>query len=178
MAVNESRERVRSALRNSGLIFPLKRITVNLAPADLRKEGPAYDLPIAVGLLTASEQLFGGVAQAMFVGELSLDGAVRHTEGVLPMVASAREQGYDTVFVPATEAPEAALIHAMTVAPIDNLVSRPATSTASSPSRRSRPTSTSTPRTCRRTPPTSARSKARSMSSAPWRSPPRDRTMS
>ncbi len=122
-AVNESRERVRSALRNSGLIFPLKRITVNLAPADLRKEGPAYDLPIAVGLLAASEQLFGDVAKAMFVGELSLDGAVRHTEGILPMVASARDHGYDTVFVPSVDAPEAALIQGVTVIPVDNLVS-------------------------------------------------------
>jgi magnesium chelatase family protein len=122
-AVNESRERVRSALKNSGLIFPMKRITVNLAPADLRKEGPAYDLPIAVGLLAASEQLFGDVARAMFIGELSLDGTVRHTEGILPMVSLAREQGFETVFVPAADAPEAALIQGMTAIPVDNLIS-------------------------------------------------------
>jgi magnesium chelatase family protein len=122
-AVNESRERVRSALRNSGLIFPMKRITVNLAPADLRKEGPAYDLPIGVGLLAASEQLFGDVSRAMFIGELSLDGTVRHTEGILPMVSLARDEGLDTVFVPAADAPEAALIQGVTVIPVDNLIS-------------------------------------------------------
>jgi magnesium chelatase family protein len=122
-AVNESRERVRSALRNSGLIFPMRRITVNLAPADLRKEGPAYDLPIGVGLLAASEQLFGDVSRAMFIGELSLDGTVRHTEGILPMVSLARDEGLDTVFVPAADAPEAALIQGVTVIPVDNLIS-------------------------------------------------------
>src|SRR5512145_2063407 len=84
-AVQESKERVRAAVRNSGANFPMKRLTVNLAPADLRKAGPAYDLPIAVGLLLASEQLFGTVERALFIGELGLDGTLRHTDGVLPM---------------------------------------------------------------------------------------------
>lgn len=82
-AVQESKERVRAALKNSGAIF-MKRLTVNLAPADLRKEGPAYDLPIAVAILLASEQAFGDVGDALFLGELSLDGALRHTDGILP----------------------------------------------------------------------------------------------
>ncbi len=77
-AVQESRERVRAAIKNSGFAYPLKRITVNLAPADLRKEGPAYDLPIAVGLLMASEQLASDLSRALIIGELSLDGIVRH----------------------------------------------------------------------------------------------------
>ena len=99
-AVQESKERVRPAVRNSGFTFPMKRLTVNLAPADIRKAGPAYDLPIAVGLLLASEQLSGQVERALFVGELGLDGALRHTDGVLPMVSIAKSHGIDTVYVP------------------------------------------------------------------------------
>ena len=109
-AVQEARERVRAAIRNSGLVFPQKRITVNLAPADLRKEGPAYDLPIAVGVLAASEQLPPGAADAVFLGELALDGAVRHVHGVLPMVALARERGLRRAYVPQSDAREAALV--------------------------------------------------------------------
>ncbi len=116
-SVQESRERVRAAIRNSNLAYPYKRITVNLAPADLRKEGPAYDLPIAVGLLLASEQLRADLAQTLIIGELSLDGTVRHTNGVLPMAALAREKGFDTLFVPASDAPEAALVPHLTVYP-------------------------------------------------------------
>src|SRR3989339_357807 len=85
-AVEESKERVRSAIKNSGAKMPVSRITVNLAPADLPKEGPAYDLPIAVGLLIASEQLKGDFSDSFFLGELSLDGSLRHTNGVLPQV--------------------------------------------------------------------------------------------
>jgi magnesium chelatase family protein len=120
-AVQESRERVRAAVRNSGFAYPLKRITVNLAPADLRKEGPAYDLPMAVGLLLASEQLAADLSRALIIGELSLDGIVRHTNGVLPMAAVARERGFDTLFVPASDAPEAALIPDVKVYPIETL---------------------------------------------------------
>lgn len=122
-AVSESRERVRAAVKNSGLQFPLKRITVNLAPADLRKEGPAYDLPIAVGVLAASEQITGDLSQALVIGELSLDGAVRHTNGVLSMALLARERGINTLFVPASDAPEAALIPDLDVIPIESLFS-------------------------------------------------------
>src|SRR6266481_9805734 len=80
-AINESRERVRSAIKNSGCLFPYKRITVNLAPADLRKEGPSYDLPIAIGILLSSGQinLDEQIAEYLYLGELSLDGGVRHT---------------------------------------------------------------------------------------------------
>ena len=77
-AVQESKERVRAAIRNSGCQFPMRRITVNLAPADLRKAGPAYDLPIAVGILISSEQVKADITNIMFLGELSLDGSVRH----------------------------------------------------------------------------------------------------
>src|SRR3989337_130051 len=77
-AVQEAKERVRAAIRNSGCDFPQRRITVNLAPADIRKEGPAYDLPIAIGILLASEQLPAQVEGCIFLGELSLDGQVRH----------------------------------------------------------------------------------------------------
>jgi len=123
-AVQESRERVRLAIKNSGLIYPNKRLTVNLAPADLRKEGPAYDLPIAVGILLASEQIWPNrVENAMFVGELSLDGGVRHTNGILPMAAMAKEHGFRTIFVPAVDAPEAALIQGLEVIPVTDLSS-------------------------------------------------------
>lgn len=120
-AVQESRERVRSAIKNSGLQFPIKRITVNLAPADLRKEGPAYDLPIAVGVLVASEQVTADLSNALVIGELSLDGSVRHTSGVLSMALLARERGIKTLFVPAADAPEAALIPDIDVIPIESL---------------------------------------------------------
>ncbi len=120
-AVQESRERVRSAVRNSGLTFPNKRITVNLAPADVRKAGPAYDLSIAIGLLLASEQVVGDVSRAMFVGEISLDGRVRHIDGVLPMVAVAREHGLETVYVPYEDAAEAALVEGLEVVPVRTL---------------------------------------------------------
>ncbi len=120
-AVQESRERVRAAVRNCGGSFPMKRITVNLAPADLRKAGPAYDLPIAIGLLLASEQVQGDVQDAVFIGELGLDGAVRHIDGVLPMVAVAREQGIRRVFVPQEDAAEAALVTGISIIPVQRL---------------------------------------------------------
>ena len=120
-AVNEAKERVRAAIRNSGLHFPMRRITVNLAPADLRKEGPSYDLPMAVALLAASEQLALEPTQHLFLGELGLDGALRHTTGILPMVALARERAIPTVSVPAVNALEAALIREVAVIPVQTL---------------------------------------------------------
>ena len=119
-AVNESKERVRAAIANSGLPFPRGRITVNLAPADVRKEGPAYDLPIAVGLLIAIQQVWP-VESMAFIGELSLDGSVRHTDGILPMAAVARERGIRTLFVPTIDAAEAALIDGLTVYGVETL---------------------------------------------------------
>ncbi|MEM8533506.1 MAG: YifB family Mg chelatase-like AAA ATPase [Chloroflexota bacterium] len=120
-AVQESRERVRAAIRNSGTSFPMKRITVNLAPADLRKAGPAYDLSIAMGVLLASEQVVGDVGEAVLLGELSLDGKLRHIDGILPMVAVAREAGIQTVYVPYEDAAEASLVEGMTVFPVQTL---------------------------------------------------------
>lgn len=122
-AVRESRDRVFSAIRNSHLQFPTnKRMTVNLAPADLRKEGPAYDLPIAVGILAASQQLWPDkLENGMFIGELSLDGTTRHTKGILPMTALARDMGLQRVFVPSEDAPEAALLPDVEVLPVRNL---------------------------------------------------------
>ncbi|MFN2178841.1 MAG: YifB family Mg chelatase-like AAA ATPase, partial [Candidatus Promineifilaceae bacterium] len=121
-AVRESRDRVHSAIKNSGLSFPYRRITVNLAPADLRKEGPAYDLPIAVGILAATQQVWPDKLQdALFVGELSLEGTTRHTKGILSLAALARREGIARVFVPAEDVAEAALMPDIEVIPVTNL---------------------------------------------------------
>ncbi|MCC7368394.1 MAG: YifB family Mg chelatase-like AAA ATPase [Chloroflexi bacterium] len=120
-AVQEARERVRAAVRNSGLTFPPRRITVNLAPAELRKSGPSYDLPIAIGVLLASEQVTVDASSVVFLGELSLDGTLRHLQGVLPMVGLARERGIRTAFVPAVDADEAALVDGIEVIPVSTL---------------------------------------------------------
>ena len=111
-AVRESKDRVFAAVRNSGFKFPAnRRITVNLAPADLRKEGPAYDLPIALGVLAATRQVWPQkMEDSLIVGELALDGALRHTKGVLSMAALARANDICQVIVPAVNAQEAALI--------------------------------------------------------------------
>lgn len=121
-AVQESRERVQSAIKNAGFIYPRKPVIVNLAPAAVRKEGPYFDLPIALGVLA----MLGIVPEAelastMVVGELSLDGSVRHVRGVLPMAALARQQGFKRIFVPAGDATEAALIPDLEVIPVNNL---------------------------------------------------------
>jgi magnesium chelatase family protein len=122
-AVQESRERVQSAIKNAGLYFPRKRLTVNLAPASVRKEGPAYDLPIALGALIASGQLpQDSVEDALIIGELSLDGSVRHVRGVLPMAVLARQQGIRRIFTPHSDAAEAALIPDLEVIPVSNLI--------------------------------------------------------
>jgi magnesium chelatase family protein len=109
-AVQESRERVRAAIRNSGGRVPSGHVTVNLAPADLKKAGPTYDLPIAVGILIASRQIHADVADTLIVGELSLDGIVRHTPGIISMVSLAAQRGLRQAIVPADDGPEAALI--------------------------------------------------------------------
>ena len=120
-AVQEAKERVRAAIRNSNCTFPMKRIVVNLAPADIRKAGPAYDLPIAVGILLSSEQIQADVTETVVLGELSLDGGLRHTNGVLPMVALAQEKGLPTIIVPDTDAGEASLIENTRIIPIASL---------------------------------------------------------
>jgi len=121
-AVKESSERIRSAIKNSGLHMHGGRITVNLAPADLRKAGPAYDLPIAVGILAATEQIpADGLEKSLFVGELSLDGSVRHVRGVLPVAAFAASSGFRTLYVPRDDAAEAALISELEILPVGSL---------------------------------------------------------
>ena len=114
-AVREARERVRAAVKNCGAKFPVSRITVNLAPAGQKKAGTVYDLPIFVGLLSASGELPPPPADAAFLGELSLTGAVRGVSGVLPMALAAREAGIGTLFVPAENAAEATLARGLTV---------------------------------------------------------------
>ncbi|MDO8736225.1 MAG: YifB family Mg chelatase-like AAA ATPase, partial [Thermoleophilia bacterium] len=121
-AVRESRERVRAGMANSGYDFPLRRITVNLAPADLRKAGPAFDLPIALSLLAASEQLKSGrLAEYSAAGELSLDGTVRRITGALSIAEGARRTGHRGVLLPAANAAEAALVDGVEVIAIDTL---------------------------------------------------------
>jgi magnesium chelatase family protein len=121
-AVQESKERVRAAIRHSGARVPLGRIIVNLAPADLRKEGPAYDLPIALGMLIAARAVVADIDDAVFIGELSLDGTVRHTTGVLPMVSLAAQVGMRRVFVPFPDADEAALVEGIDIFPVESLL--------------------------------------------------------
>ncbi len=121
-AVQESRERVQAAVKNAGWFYPRKRVTVNLAPASVRKEGPAYDLPIALGVLIAAEYLRpDSLNGALVIGELSLDGAVRHVRGVLPMAAVARAQSFKRLFVPTADAAEAALLPDLEVYPVTSL---------------------------------------------------------
>jgi magnesium chelatase family protein len=116
MAVQESRERVKTALKNSGTQYPLKRIVINLAPADLRKEGPVFDLPIAIGILAASQQIPADfLADYIFLGELSLDGQLRPVAGVLPIAAAAQQLGIKGLIVPADNAREAMVVEGLTV---------------------------------------------------------------
>ena len=121
-AVQESRERVRSAVRNSQFSFPSCRVTVNLAPADIRKEGPAFDLPIALGVLAATEQIMArDMEKLVAVGELSLDGSVRPISGVLPIALAVREAGYKGLIVPADNAAEATVVEGLAAYPVRTL---------------------------------------------------------
>lgn len=121
-AVRESKDRVRAAVKNGGYEFPLRRITVNLAPASVKKEGTGYDLPIALGILTASEILENkSVADICVVGELSLDGAVRPVRGILPMVLAARDAGIKRFLVPAANSFEAAVVPGMKIFAVQRL---------------------------------------------------------
>ena len=121
-AVKESRDRVSTAIINSAFKFPMGRTTINLAPADVRKEGPSFDLPIAVGLLAASEQFVSDqLENFVMVGELALTGAVRTVKGVLPVALRARAEGRSGVLVPADNAPEAGVVKGLQVIPIRNL---------------------------------------------------------
>ena len=121
-AVKESKERVRSAIKNAGLEFPIKRITVNLAPADKKKEGSAFDLPIALGILVATEQISNREIESYaFLGELSLDGEIKPVKGILPMVISARQNGMENIVLPLENADEAAVVTGINVLPAKNI---------------------------------------------------------
>ncbi|MDB6027822.1 MAG: ATP-binding protein [Verrucomicrobiales bacterium] len=121
-AVKESRDRVTTALSNSGFKFPMGRTTINLAPADVRKEGPSFDLPIAIGMLAASEQIeTDQLDNFVMVGELALTGAVRPVKGILSIAICARDSGKTGIFVPAENAAEAAVVTGLKVFPIQNL---------------------------------------------------------
>jgi len=117
-AVKEARERVRAAAKSSGLSFPVSRITVNLAPASLKKTGTHFDLPILVSILCALGNVRRPRSDSAFIGEVGLDGSVRAVSGVLPMVLAAKREGIRTVFVPAENAPEATLARGPAIIPL------------------------------------------------------------
>lgn len=122
-AIDESKERIRAAIKNSDVNFPQHRLTINLAPADVKKEGPSFDLPMAVGILLAGEQLenIPEYKKSLFVGELSLDGELRHVNGILPIALFAAENGFEQIYLPKVNAYEAALIKGIEIMPIKNL---------------------------------------------------------
>ena len=120
-AVSESRERVRSAIKNNGFDFPPSRITINLAPADIKKEGPIYDLPILIAILKSTGQLSCDTDSSAFLGELSLNGEVRRINGVLPMVIKAQRCGVKEIYIPAPNAAEGAVVRGITVYPVRNV---------------------------------------------------------
>lgn len=120
-SVKESRDRVRSALRNCGFEIPDGKITINLAPAHIRKEGSVYDLPILMALLKYSGQLVADISSSVFIGELSLSGDVRSVNGVLPMTMKAKEEGFQNIYVPFHNKNEAAVVKGINVYPIKNL---------------------------------------------------------
>jgi len=121
-AVQESRERVKAALKNAGYAFPLRKIVINLTPADLRKEGPSFDLPISVGILAASEQVSAQLlGDYLFLGEVSLDGSLRPVAGVLPIAAAAQKLGIAGLVVPESNVREAAVVEGLAVYGFKNL---------------------------------------------------------
>lgn len=131
-AIDEAKERVRSAIKNSDLEFPRHRVTVNLAPADIKKEGPSYDLPIAVGVLLAGGQIVTEpievrkgkkkyIDQSLFVGELSLNGEVRQVNGILPIILMAKELGFSKVYLPEDNSEEASMVEGLTIFPLASL---------------------------------------------------------
>lgn len=120
-AVQEAKVRVYSAIRNSGLPFPRTRVAVNLAPADLKKEGPSYDFPIALGILLASKLKEVKISSSLFIGELSLDGMLRKIPGILSIVLMAKENGIKNIFLPEVNAPEASIISDVKIYPVRSL---------------------------------------------------------
>ncbi|MEG1427409.1 MAG: YifB family Mg chelatase-like AAA ATPase, partial [Oscillospiraceae bacterium] len=122
-AVKESRDRVRSAIKNCGFEFPVSKITMNLAPADKHKEGPIYDLPVLIALLKASGQLLANTNDSLFIGELSLSGEMRPLRGALPMAMQAKESGFTKLFLPKQNAAEAAIVRGLQVFPVADVFS-------------------------------------------------------
>ena len=122
-AVRESRDRVRSAIKNSGFDIPPTRITINLAPADIKKEGSGFDLPIAVGILGAYQALhIKDLDDFLLVGELGLDGTLRAVQGMLPIAVAARAKGITNLVIPASNAREAAVVQGVNVYPVRTLL--------------------------------------------------------
>lgn len=121
-AVRESKERVIAAVKTSGYAFPFRHLTINLAPADIRKEGSSYDLPIAIGILSASGQLESDILDSyVVIGELMLDGTVRHVHGVLPIAAEVKRKGFEGIILPRENAKEAAMVEGINVYPVATL---------------------------------------------------------
>lgn len=121
-AVKESRDRVKSAMKNCGFNFPTAHITINLAPADIKKEGPIYDLPILIAVLKMTGAVVAEISDSAFLGELSLGGDVRPINGVLPMVIKARELGYQKIYVPFANGAEGAVVDGIEVYPVKNIL--------------------------------------------------------
>jgi magnesium chelatase family protein len=120
-AVKESRDRVRSSLKNCGFDFPVSRITINLAPADVKKEGPVYDLPMLLAVLVATGQLAVSLDDCIFAGELSLNGEVKPLDGILPMAIKAKEEGFARFFIPAGNAAEGAVVEGIEIYPVSSI---------------------------------------------------------
>jgi magnesium chelatase family protein len=121
-AVKESQQRIKAAVKNIGLKFPGKEITVNMAPADIRKEGSTFDLPIAIGILAASEQVqFDQLDQYLMVGELSLDGHIQPMKGILPIALQAKKEGYKGIILPKENAEEAAIVGGISIYGVETL---------------------------------------------------------
>lgn len=122
-AVKESEQRIRAALKNNGYRIPGKKITINMAPADIRKEGSAYDLPLAIGILAASQQIKSEkVSDYLIMGELSLDGSLQPIKGALPIAVKAREAGFKGIILPKQNAREAAIVNNLEVLGVENIV--------------------------------------------------------
>jgi magnesium chelatase family protein len=121
-AVKESEQRIRAALQNNGYRIPGKKIIINMAPADIKKEGSSYDLPLAIGILAASGQIKSNkIADYIIMGELSLDGSLHHIKGALPIAVKAREEGYKGIILPKENAKEAAIVNDLDVLGVDNI---------------------------------------------------------
>ena len=121
MAVKESRDRIRAAMRTCGFFFPSGHTTIHLAPADRKKEGTLYDVPMLISILVATGQLVGNFETSAFIGELSLDGELRNVNGLLPMAISAKAAGIEHLYVPSDNAAEGAVVNGINIYPISNI---------------------------------------------------------